>query len=192
MPDTKTRVTIADLRAHIKEVLLGAAVAASVFVSLASVSIALDVHQIRIANLQAEAELRSALTTRLDSLLWKADTFLTIQSAMGKSLSAGFTQVRVQVEQSAQDQKQAIKSAETYTAKAVEKTITTAAAAIQEAAATQPVPVVHVEPAKPATVTAPTVTVNPLLAQPAKPAKPTPERKSHWRWLRRLWPFHVR
>lgn len=186
-------MTISELRAHLLEVLLGVATFSCVFVSCAAVSIALDVHAIRLDHLSSQAQLRSGMFSRIDALRWQFDTFLGIATSASKSMSAGVNQVRIQVEQASQDQKQEIRAATKSTEQVVAQTVTATADAIQQAAGNPLAPIVNVQPAKLAAVAPPQVVVNPVIDAPrptvVKPPQ-QPENKSTWRWLRWLWPFH--
>jgi hypothetical protein len=187
------KVTVQDLRDHMREVLIGAAAVGCVIVSVAAASIAIDIHQLKTNQALAVAELRQDLSSRLDSALWKFDTALVTLGSMQKSLATGITQVRVQVQQAQTGQEQAIRAAAQTTRTAVIQTLETA----KEIQAAAPAPVVNVQAAKVLPVAPPNVVVNPVLAQPKPiPVKQavaeTPAEHSRWHWLRYLWPFHAR
>jgi hypothetical protein len=185
-----------DLRLHARELLIGFVIVACVFVAAAAVSVAIDVHAMRVANLTASSQLETALGSRLDSLLWKVDTFNTTVLAMSKTLSTGLTQVRVQVEQASADQQQALAATTKSTAQAVEKTLDKTADVLQQQqqATTQPAPPIIQVQAPKTTTPQPSspqqVFVTPVLPPPAQQPVDSERKPRCPRWLRRLWPFH--
>jgi len=86
--------------------LLATATLGIVVVSCTCISLILELNAIRRNEVVAAAEFQNGVFSRVDSLLWKADTFLTIASATNKGLGAGLTQVRVQVKESTDAQTQ--------------------------------------------------------------------------------------
>lgn len=186
------KLTAQELRNHMRDVLIALASVACAVVMVCAVSIAFDIHETRINEMLAFAEMRQDLDSRIDSALWKADTGLKSLGLMEKSLSNGITQVRVQVQQAQNGQEQAIKAAAQTTQKAVTQTLE-AAKEIQQSA---PAPIVNVQAAKVLPVAPPQVVVNPVITDQPKTAivkqPPAKVEKSRWGWLHYLWPFHAR
>jgi hypothetical protein len=96
------RVDPVSFREHIVNALLIAATFGTILVSLSMATIAFELNLIRISEHQAVVDFEHAITSRVDTLLWKTDTFLTTFKETNKNLTHGLTDVRVQVKQ-AQD-----------------------------------------------------------------------------------------
>jgi hypothetical protein len=180
------------VRDYLAHMLLGVGVMAFIVVTGVAISIATDIHAIRMNSIQAAAELRSGMFSRLDSLKWNADTLITVISATNKTVSAALTQARVQEKHARDDQTADLKATSTAVVVAAEKTANTNAKVLEQIVAAKPV--VNVETPKPADVIPPTIVVQPSIAAPVhiSPAQITHVKKQQhgiWRWLRRHWPF---
>ena len=184
-------VTADEFRAHLREVLMIASTFFLVIVSCVAVSVGFDIHAMRINEIQGGATLRTEAFSRIDSLLWKVDTLISVMSATNKALASGLTQVRVQVKESSDDQAKSIKAtsnAATAVVKEVKATIESNQEVLEKVSEA-PKPVVNVElpkPAAPIVVTQPATTQPIPATVPVLPAAVPRKHHSHWRWLRHL------
>jgi hypothetical protein len=155
----------------------------------AAFTIVWEVNAIRVAQDRAINDTQRGLFSRMDSALWKIDTFLVSFGATNQALAKELLQVRVQVKQS-QDaqakQTQAISQVATSVARESLKATENAVQAVVDKAP----PVVEVKtPSATVQVSpAPAPAVLPFKENP--PPEPSPaETPRKRRWLRRLWPF---
>ena len=192
--DNKTLLTVAELRDHLTQILQIVAIFGIAIFSCVGVSIAFDIHAMRMNEIQGSADFRVGVFSRVDSLLWKLDTFLSVVSAGNKSLASALTQVRIQVKESSDDQTKSIKASSTATTAVVKQTLESNSQALEKVAdATQPV--INVEAPK-STPVVPPIVVNappPTVAGHSSVANQSQDkntrRHSHFHWLRKLWPF---
>lgn len=183
-------VMIHDLRNYLAHLLLGAGVLACLVVIGVAISLATDIHAIRLNSIQESATLRIGMFSRLDSFLWRTDTLITIISATNKTVAAALTQQRVQEKQAREDQTADLKATSKAVVVAAEKTASTQTKALEQIIAAKPV--VNVETPKPAAIAPPTIVVEPASqAAPIQHPVQIAPVKQHgpWHWLRRLWPF---
>src|SRR4051812_29419185 len=68
-------------REHLTNAILIAGTLASITFTCCAFTIAYEVHSLRIAHTQGLTEMQRGMFSRLDSLLWKVDTFLVTFSA---------------------------------------------------------------------------------------------------------------
>jgi hypothetical protein len=162
---TQTQVTAREFRRHVHQTWQIATALCATILAFVAVSVAVDIHIMRTQALTEIATMRTMIKTHNDSMEWRADTLIGTAKELEKTLDRGIFQVRVQVQQSSQDQ-----------LKAQRATNAVAHAAVQQAQATTqlvervvdgPKPVVTVEMPK----TPPQVVVQ----QPAPAAVPKVE-----------------
>ena len=184
----RERITETDFRDHLINVLLIAATLGIIIVSCAMATIALELNLIRSHQTLAIDDLKTGLFGRLDSSLWKADTFLTTFSEINKNLARGLTEVRIQVKQSTDEQQKSTAAISKATTATVTKALQATNEVVQ-AIVEKPAPLVEVKSPNPTiTVPAPNTTVRVLPPEPPpqksedEPAI-TPKRR---RWY---WPF---
>jgi hypothetical protein len=180
---------------HVVNVLLVVATIGIIVVSCTCLSVVLEMRSIRRDQEQAASEFRNGVFSRFDSLLWKTDTFLTIASAANKSLAAGLTEVRVQVKESSDVQKQSTAAMSQATTSVVKESLATTNDMVQAVVAKAP-PVVEIKAEKPTIVATPPAEVKVVPPPPPAPAAPPPDevlpeppKREHFNWPRRLWPF---
>lgn len=189
-PPHKTFVLIQELRRYLAHMLLATSILSAIIITGVAVSIGLDVHAIRVNQIQESAEFRSGLFSRLEAFKWNADTLSRDISATNKTVTAALTQARIQERHSREDQTADLKATSTAVAKAAEQTATTQTKALEQIIASKPV--VNVETPKPPATPAPTIVVQPApVAQIHTPIQPARVTRSHgiWRRLRAIWPF---
>ena len=192
--DNKALLTVAELRDHLTQILQLVAIFGIAIFSCVGVSVAFDIHAMRMNEIQGSADFRVGVFSRVDSLLWKLDTFISVMSAGNKSLASALTQVRIQVKESSDDQTKSIKASSTATTAVVKQTLESNSQALEKVAdANQPV--INVEAPKSTPVVPPIVVNAPPTAQTghALVVDPSQEKKakrhSHLHWLRKLWLF---
>jgi hypothetical protein len=180
------------VRDYLAHMLLGVGVMAFLVVTGVAISIASDIHALRINQIQETANLRSGLFSRIDSFQWRADSLVTVISATNKTVAAALTQARVQEKHAREDQTADLKATSTAAVVAAEKTASTQTAALEQIISAKPV--VNVETPKPPPAPPPTIVVQPAAFAPTRNTT-VPARarvtKQHgiWRWLRAIWPF---
>jgi histone acetyltransferase (RNA polymerase elongator complex component) len=187
------RVDPVRFREHIVNALLIAATFGTILVSLSMATIAFELNLIRISEHQAVVDLEHAITSRVDTLLWKTDTFLTTFKETNKNLSHGLTDVRVQVKQAQDVQSKTTRELSRMTTAAVRESLKVTSEVVQAVAdkppaqveVTGPAPVVKVDGPIPVRITPPSTVISSL---PAKPAVPEPEPAKKKRWFH-LWLF---
>ena len=157
----------AAFHAHVVNVLLVVTTIGIIVVSCTCLSVVLEIRSIRRYQEQAAATLQNGVFSRLDSLLWKTDTFLTIAGAANKSLAAGLTQVRVQVKESSDAQKQSTAAMSQATTSIVKESLATTNDMVQAVVAKAP-PVVEIKAEKPTIMAAPPAEVK--VVPPFRPA----------------------
>jgi hypothetical protein len=193
-PTERTHIDEAAFRNHVISVLLVTATLGIIIFSCTCVSLIFELNAIRRNQATAAAGLQNGIFSRIDSLLWKTDTFLTEFGATNKSLAAGLTQVRVQVKESTDAQTKSTAAMSQATTTAVKASIAATNDVVQ-AVVEKPPPVVEVKAEKPMIVAPPAE----IKIVPTPPPPPPDEqevqnsgrkaRHGKWNWLRRLWPF---
>lgn len=157
-----------------------------------AVGIALDIHQTRVELTASNTEWRRETLTRLDRLLWKADTALEVAGGLRLDLGNTLTKLRAQVKQASDESTKATAVQTKAAAVTVAKALDTTRQAI-EAVAGEPSTPAAVEPAAamkpPITVDVPPPTV--IAEKPPEPPKveiqerPPKRRRWYthfWRW----------
>src|SRR4051794_2930456 len=89
------RIDPAAFRAYLINAILIAGTLAAVTFCCCAFTLVYEVNAIRLLQMQGITDTQHGLFSRIDSLLWKADTFLITFSATNQSLAKGLTQVRV-------------------------------------------------------------------------------------------------
>lgn len=147
-------MTEAEFKPFLLNVLLITGILGIVVISCAFVALVVEVNSVRVSRIRFQQDLQSSLQSRLDSMLWKADTFLTIASTANKNMASGLTQVRVQVKEStdtnnktAQSLSKAAVAVAQQTSDAVKATTEVAQAVVEKS-----VPIVQLQSDKPITV----------------------------------------
>jgi hypothetical protein len=147
-----------------------------------------EVNAIRVAQDRAITDTQRGLFSRMDSLLWKLDTFLVSFGATNQSLARELLQVRVQVKQAQEAQTQQTKAISRVATSVARESLKATENAVQAVVDKAP-PIVEVKtPAATVQVTpAPVLQPPKEEAPPPEPAQvePTPKK----RWYRHLWPF---
>lgn len=177
------------LREHLVNVLYIAATLGIIVVSLAIATIAIELNMMRIAYSQGLEDVKHGIFSRMDSFLWKSDTFLTTFSATNKSLARGLTEVRVQVKQSADSAEKNTKDLNRATTTAVTKAVAATNEVVQAVVDKSP-SIVEVKSAPPTVevrTPAPVRVVEPAPVKP--PVVETPEETKKRRWYQKILPF---
>lgn len=162
---------------------------ASIF-CFCALSVTYDIHQGRIEQLRAMREVKLDSKTRLDQLMWKADTALEIGATFKTELGSVLTKLRAQVKQASDESTKAsrIETHETNkaVAQAIQKSTETVIAASKGEA---PDTTTDMQPDNPITVNVPpSIVVEPSAPVVGGPEKTEPipaPKKRHW-WGRLL------
>lgn len=188
----------AALQHHLLNALLATATLGIIVIACCCITFVFEVHTIRVTQAQASQDLHSELIARLDSALWKTDTFLTLLNATNKNLASGLMQVRVQVKESSDAQTHSTEQISKATTNAVHATIQ-ATSDVIKAVVDQPAPVVEIKAEKPTVIAPPPAEIK-FVPEPVPMSQPKvekkvdvkeepPKRHGMFHWLRWLWPF---
>lgn len=178
-------------RALLRDVREFATILAMLLVSGAIVSIAVDFRAMRSNGIEETTKLRVGAFDRVDSLLWRMDSLLTIGHTLSNDLDRQLTQVRVQVKESSDDSRHDTNKLAAANTAVVQKSLEQSTKAIEAVvAAADPTPTVKVELPKGTAIiqtpAAPIVIQTPA-AKPARPAaEQTPEPRGLSRWLKHI------
>lgn len=187
------KVDPVSFREHVLNALLVSATLGIILVSLSMATIAFELNAMRIGERQAVIDLEHGVSSRIDALLWKADTFLTTFKETNKNMARGLTDVRVQVKQSQDVQTKTTKEFSRATTSAVKESLKATTEVVQAVVdkppqvleVKAPTPVVRVDGPIPVKITPPSTVITSVPPAPAPPEPPTEKRR---RWFH-LWLF---
>lgn len=175
-------------RANLIEITLVTVIATASIFCFCALSITYDIHQGRIEQLRAMREVKLDSKTRLDQLMWKADTALEIGAAFKTELGGVLTKLRAQVKQASDESTKASRIETHETNKAVAQAIQKSTETVIAASKGEtPDTTTGTTPDKPITVNVPpSIVVAPSVPVGGggeKETTPAPKRRHWWGWL---------